>query len=275
VDRPGQVQSLFPVLMVAFAWAAAFLSARVTRPAVWAPIVAMISLASLSELLSGYADAPLAYLLCLGALGLGLWLESGRRSDLALGMLMLAGAASIKNEGLVGTMLMLGVAGAVLALRRWWPVLREFVLGSALLVVVGVLPWRLWLAVNHLHGDIPVSKGISPGFLADHVSRVRPSLEALYTQLSAGGFPALLVPLGLAIVLVRLRGRDASPAAGFYLATGLAYFGSLVWAYWISPLDLAFHLQTSANRVVLSVMFVGAAALLHLTGRPGEARAPS
>ena len=40
-----------------------------------------------------------------------------------------------------------------------------------------------------------------------------------------------------------------------------------MWAYWISPYDLDYHLRTSAHRVVTGLVFVMVAAVLQLAGQ--------
>jgi hypothetical protein len=268
VDRYGAVLSVFPPLLVAFTWAAAFVASRVTRPALWAPVVGIAALASVGPLLTGYADVPLGYLLCLAALLLGIWLEREARGDLAVATLMLAGAAELKNEGLVGALLLVGVAGAALVLRRAWPRLRELAAAAAGLLLVAVLPWQLWLSAHDFHGDISVKKGLSPGYLIDHWSRVRPSVHALFDQITTGGFPALFVAFGIALAVAWIACRGSWVVPFFYVGAGMAYFASLIWAYWISPLDISFHLMTSVDRVALGVASIALAGVLHMSSMP-------
>jgi hypothetical protein len=70
------------------------------------------------------------------------------------------------------------------------------------------------------------------------------------------------VAIGIAIALVRIRSLPR--LAAFYLGVGLLYFMSLVWAYWISPLPLVFHIVTSVDRVVFGLALIAVAAILHL-----------
>ena len=267
---PWNVHTALWLLLVGFAWAMGFLASRVTRPAVWALLPASAALVSTRDLLSGYADAPLAYFLALAALALALWLESGRRSDLFVAALFVAGAAAMKNEGLLGAMLALAVTLAVLLLGRRRDALVPFAVATAGVLAVAVAPWRLWLAAHDLKGDISPSKGLDPSFLfsAERWDRVWPSIEALHGELVNRFSAALFVPLALALIVVRLRGSNRSPVAGFYLALGVLYAASLVWAYWISPLDLQFHLDKSVSRIYIGVAFIAVAAGVHLIGRP-------
>jgi hypothetical protein len=268
--EPWNVHVAIWLLLACFIWAMAFLGSRVTRPIVWALLPAAAALLSISELLSGLADVPLAYLLCLAVLALALFLEGERRSDLALGALFLAGAASMKNEGLPGAVFALGATFAVLVVGRRRRLLAPFALAAAAVVAVGIAPWRLWLAAHDITGDIPVAKGVDPSYLfsAARWDRVWPSVEALHGQLTNTATASIFVPLALALVVLRVRGRHRSPVAAFYLGAGVLYAASLVWAYWISPLDLVFHIQKSVSRIYVGVAFIALAATVHLIGRP-------
>jgi hypothetical protein len=254
------------LLLGAFTWAAGFLASRVTRPAVWAPIVTGAALLSVPALLTAYADVPLAYLLTLAALSTGIWIERRGPADLAVAATLLAGCAATKNEGLVGCLIILVTAIGVLAAMRSR---RDALLtgaAAAAVLVVAVVPWRAWLSVNDLHGDTPVRQSLDPSFLADRFGRLGPSLEALHGQLTTRTPLAVLVPLALALVALAARSRRLRPLAAFYAAIGVLYFASLAWAYWISPLPLQFHLDTSVSRVAIGVMFLGLATVLHLGG---------
>jgi hypothetical protein len=142
--------------------------------------------------------------------------------------------------------------------------LRDLIAAGGALVLVAIVPWHLWLSAHDFHGDIPVGKGLTPGFLLDRTERVRPALDAVFKQLTANAFPALFVGLGLALALLWLIGRGRWLAPLFYAGAGVAYFASLIWAYWISPLEIGFHLQTSADRVALGVAFIALAGVLYL-----------
>jgi hypothetical protein len=255
------------LLVIGFVWAAAWVASRVARPLVWAPLLLLVPLTPglYEQVLSGYADVPVAMFLGLGVLLLGVWIDQRDPWQLWLGALMLAGAAGVKNEGLLG-----GVAALVcltvllLATRERSGLLR---LAAAWAVfLVGVLPWRLWMAANDVTGDLPLDKGLSPSYLADRDDRVWPAVETLQGQLADQGQWLYLLPLGAALAIAGLVVGTRRRAAAFYLATGLTTFGGLVWAYWVSPNDLSWHLSTSADRVVASVVLVATAASLHLGG---------
>lgn len=220
------------------------------------------ALSMMSQLLTAYADVPAAMFLCLGVLQLGVWLESGSRADLAIGALLLAGAAGIKNEGTLGTIAALVVALVVaIAYRKR---LREFLLFGGGVVVLAILPWRLWVAINHLQAEIPVTKSVDPSYLSARSNRLSPAITSIYGQLTNVRSIAVLVPIGIAVALAVLVRRGRRPIAGFYLGLGVVYFVSLVWAYWISPLGIRFLIGTSVSRIYVGVAAIALAALAQL-----------
>jgi hypothetical protein len=253
------------LLAVGFVWAGGFIASRVTRAVVWAPLLAGATALTLNELLSGYADVPLAYYLGLGTLQLGVWLESERPADLGVATLLLAGAASIKNEGTSGAVLVL-VVGLALTVARRRRAARQVAVALAVLVVVAVLPWRIWVAAHHLQTEEPLGRTVDPAFLVNHIGRVGPSLRALAMQLEHPAGVTVFVAVALAIAGVCLAERQARALAGFYLVAGLGYVVLLVWAYWISTLPLGSDLAHSTDRVVVVPAFIAVAAVMHLSG---------
>jgi len=93
--------------------------ARHSSAAVWAPIVAAVALAPgvYDQLLTLYADIPLAIFLCIGLLLLGLWLADDGTRHLVLGALFLAVAANTKNEGLMAGAVSLAALASVVVVR--------------------------------------------------------------------------------------------------------------------------------------------------------------
>jgi hypothetical protein len=259
-----QVHEVFWLLLVAFVWAGGFLASRISRAAVWAVLLCGAALFVTDSLLTAYADVPVALFLGTGVLALGLWLELGARSDLAVAVLLLGGAAGIKNEGLLGAVAALVVALVVALSRRQRERVCELVPAGLAFAAVAVIPWRLWLSAHGLKGSLPLGKGLDPGFLADRFDRVWPSMGALHDQLTNHETVAIFAAIGIALAIVRLRGPARSPVAAFYLGTGVLYYLALVWAYWISPLPLRFHLDNSAYRVYLGLGFIALGAILQM-----------
>jgi hypothetical protein len=124
------------------------------------------------------------------------------------------------------------------------------------------------MAAHDVTGTLPLSKGLSPSYLVDRFERVWPSVEAVASQITGNLAAQITIPIAIALAIVRLR--TLSRLAAFYLAVGVLYCAGLVWAYWISPLELQFHIYTSVGRVIIPAALIALAAILHLGGPPAE-----
>src|SRR5439155_7051179 len=113
----------------------------------WPWLVALAaSPAVVGQLLTAYADIPVALFAAAGLAAAARWVDDGRPRTLALATAFFAAAVLTKNEGAI-------FAGAayvalLLATRRWRPLLL-----SALAVEAALLPWQIWLALHHVHSD--------------------------------------------------------------------------------------------------------------------------
>jgi hypothetical protein len=260
----------FWLLFVASLSATAYIASRMCRPAIWAPLVGFIAIipAVFGQLSSEYADIPMCLFLLLGVLLLGTWLRERRGHQLVLAILFLAAAASTKNEGLTAAVSVLVAAGAVAALQHR-PLgrsrdLRLLSLGSVAFLTA-IAPWRVWLAIHHISGDMPIGKGLDPRYVIGRASRIPPTLTALYDQVTTQGAWHYVLPLAIALVIASIV-RGARWPAAFYGLAGVLTFLSLIWAYTINENGIQWYLATSASRTVDGVMFVAIAALLGLTG---------
>jgi len=254
-------------------WAAGYLVRRTTRPIVWAAVGGGVVLLELSQVATGLADTPMACFLGLGALAVGLWVDEGRTSDLAIGAVLLAGAAGVKTEGIMGALIVLGVAFVIALLRRRRENVVAVVAAGAAVGLLAIVPWQLWIATHGIPATTSISQAFGPGYLVDHVDRVWPSVKAIYGVLSGLNLVQLVLPAAIALIIVRWR--SLRPVAAFYLAVGVLYFLALVWAYWTTPLDLNFLIGTSASRIHVGVVMLAMAAILHLGGERVPAEEPA
>ncbi|HET9152804.1 MAG TPA: hypothetical protein VFN85_01660 [Solirubrobacterales bacterium] len=254
------------LFLVAFVWAVAYLLRTQVRPLVWAPLLILAAAAPgfWQQLLSGNADVPLAIFVAMGAISLALWLGEGDGRPLALAAVMLAGAANLKNEGLMATVCLLAVAGAIglpRGLRR-----KPFFFAS-LAVVLAALPWRIWTAAEGIEGDLPVSRGITdPAYLLGRTDRIWPSVQATVRELGNQSLWLYILPLAILVLTAALVSGRGRRAAAFYLGSIVLVWAGLIWSYWISPHPIEWHLATSVSRVVSLVLFIGIAALVHVSG---------
>jgi hypothetical protein len=264
VDTQAVVRHLW-LLLVAFVWGAAYLLRDRVRPTVWAPVLLLAALAPgiWEQLLTGFADVPMAIFAGTGAIALALWLSEreGGGGYLALAAVMLGAAANTKNEGLMVAVALLLVAGAVL---RRVPI-RPFLIACAA-VAVAALPWRFWMSANDIKTDLPVSKGLDPAYMFDRTSRIWPSIQTLGHELSDQSRWLYLLPLAVLVVLAALISGTARRVAAFYAAAFVVVSAGFVWTYWLSPYPIGWHLENSANRVITVMLFICVAALVHLSG---------
>jgi 4-amino-4-deoxy-L-arabinose transferase-like glycosyltransferase len=218
-----------------------------------------------SQLMTAYADVPLALVAVTGVLCLGLWLRELDWRYLALACLLLGAAANVKNEGLLLVVAAFVAAALVLAVGRVWKPLARLGLGFLALVLVALAPWHIWIAAKDIKSNLPISKGLDPGYLSDRSDRIVPSFKALYPLLESGGL-LYVVPLALALVLLALATAGLRRVAAFYLLAGVGTLASVIWAFVITTDTLAYQISTSASRVIMGVTAVSLAALLHLGG---------
>jgi hypothetical protein len=246
--------------------AGALLRTRVAAGLVW-PVLAMLVLMPRfgSNLLSSIADQPVAIGLSLAAVCAALWLLEGACPYLVLCGLFLAAAALLKNEGLLFGLFLavaLGVAVWVDDRRRWRPVLA-----LACVPLLAILPWKLWLVAN----DQPTSSDyyswsalLHPARLAGHADRLVTALTDLPQYVLAPSRWLLTVPLVLAAAALIVRRRPALALLPI-IFFGLSFLG-LAFLYWIGSIPIDFWINTSAERVAVSLVVVPGVLLPLLLG---------
>jgi len=200
----------------------------------------------LGQLLTAYADVPLALFVAAGVLAWGRWLESGDRANLALGTLLLAAAVLTKTEGIFFAAAAL--LGLTLAVRR-----RGLLLAAAAILAT-LLPWQIYTRVNGIHSDVFTASlaNVHPGVAPIAVGQ-------LATSMLDASHWTLLVPLFLlAVIGAGIRG-DCRLAI-FAWAWALFSLLALASVYVVSRVEFSNYLEFSRDRVVSSIA-LGAAAL--------------
>jgi hypothetical protein len=246
------------VLVAALAALGTVLWGRAPKTLVWALLGAVaLAPAVFDQLLTAYADLPLALVFAVGVAAAGRWLLTDERWTLAIATLCFGGTLLTKNEG---TLFVVAVFVGLLAAayRRW----RALAIAAAVEVAF-LLPWKIYVRVHHLH-DINYS--LTNTFDVDHISGrlgVGPiAFRTLGRQMVDPLQWGLLAPLFLVLLVV----------AAFVGARALALYGAVVvvlswlglsWIYVISHYEYSYYLDSTKERVVASVV-LGAAALIPL-----------
>jgi hypothetical protein len=257
------------VLYVASLGAIAYLGSRIARIWVWLPIVLALAFGSqfYGQILTAYADVPMALLAAPGLLCIGLWLRDQDRRHLALGMLLVAAAASTKNEGMTLAIATVGAGAVVLAVGRAWRQLLVFGVG-ALGLGIALAPWRIWQRAHEIAGTFHLSDLLDPGSW----QRVDVWFKTFLSLFESASF-AYIVPFGLVLVLLGLATPGLRRIAGFYLLAALGAFSAVMLVF-IST-DRTVYAPTTPGRVIMGTTFVFVAALLQLGGALDTYRAPA
>jgi hypothetical protein len=268
---PGALAVQNWVVAVAFFGAVAALLADRVRPAILWPSLALVALLPGFGSLVGslLADESIALLFALAGVCGALWLVEQDVPYLALASLFLVAAALVKNEGLMLALVLFVLLGALTRLRPW----RELAAFTAL-PILAVVPWRLWM---NAHG-VPDTSAFRLGdlaradFLLDRSERLGTALRELPPFLFAFDRSLLTVPLVL-VVAVALAPRRRALSA---YAVGTVVLGFLGFAvvYWASTYPLAWYIDTTADRVLTSLVVLGAALVPLLVSEAFEERRP-
>ncbi|HEU5278547.1 MAG TPA: hypothetical protein VFU26_06550 [Gaiellaceae bacterium] len=232
----------------------ALLQDRVPPVVLWLSLLALVlAPAVFDQLLTAYADLPLALVVAVGVAAAGRWLLTDERWTLAVAALCFAGALLMKNEGML-FVLAVFVALALVAHRRW----RALAVAAAADLLL-LLPWRIYVHVHELR-DINYSLGDSFdwGHLHGRLGVGPIAFRTLGRQMLDPGQWGLLVPIFAALVVTAvLVGRRA--LALFALVWSVLAWVGLSWIYVISRFEYSGYLDSTKERVVASIVIGGAA----------------
>lgn len=251
---PAAIPLQHAIVGVAFFLAVAALLSRRVPWWILSPSLLALSLAPNVSFYfdTALADLPVAYLLALGGVAAALWLFDGSPALLVLCGLFLAAASLTKSEGFVLSIaLVAALAGAsLLTSRRRLPLVA-----LAAVPVLALALWKLWLAAN----DQPLESVLyrtsdlfRPGFLLDRVDRFTYASRELLEILFDPRHWLLVAPLALLAGGLALARRSALGA--LYLGWLVLGFLGIASVYWVSTVDVTWHVGTSANRVSASLM---------------------
>ncbi len=248
------------------------------RPVLLLPFVAAIVAmpAFFGQLLTGYADVPLAMFVAAGVVAAARWLVDDERSWLALVTLFLAAAVLAKNEGL------LYAAAAYVALLVVASGRRRAAGVSAGVVALVYAPWRAYVAIHDLGApDYDLSASFDLPWVAHRLGRGPEAAGGLWSRATDTGAFGILLVLGIVSVCIAAVCGNRR-LAGFAGAFGALSFAGLSWIYVLTPYDVSEFLATNGSRVVVSLVVALAAlapllleeTVTKLSGGAAEALAP-
>ena len=254
------------LLVAALAALGAVLRDRVPPLLMWLALGAIaLAPAVFDQLLTAYADLPLALVFAVGVAAAGRWLLTNERWSLSVAALCFAGALLTKNEGsLFVAAAFIGLAAA--AYRRW----RALAVAAAVDVLV-LLPWKVYVRVHDVH-DINYSLGDT--FDWNHVSGrlgvSRIAFRTLGDQMIDPRHWGLLAPIFVLLLLLAAMTGARQLSLFGAVWTLLSWLG-LSWIYVISHFEYSSYLSSTKERVVASLV-LGAAALAPLLAAEAWAR---
>jgi hypothetical protein len=230
------------------------LAGRVPPLVLWGTLGAVaLAPAVFDQLLTAYADLPLALVFAVGVAAAGRWLVSDESWALAVATLCFAGSLLTKNEG---TLFVAAVFVALLAAayRRW----RPLAIAAAVEVAV-LLPWKIYVRVHDLH-DINYS--LADTFDVHHVSGrigVGPiAFRTLGREMIDPSQWGLLAPLFLVLLAVAAAAGVRALVVYGAVSVLLSWLG-LSWIYVVSHYEYSSYLNSTKERVVASVVLSAAA----------------
>jgi hypothetical protein len=210
-------------------------------------------LASLPELSvqasNGYADILICFYFSGSLLLLLQWMKKRTLAPLVLSALFGGAAALTKNEGL-----MLGLINCVILalylfcseLRTRW---KTFLLYAAVLSCVE-LPWLILRQRYALASDFLNAQSLDAAFHWERLARLGPILYQYQSNWFRLDHWNILWPLLFVVLAANFRRCFRSESGYVLLGVGLALAGySMI--YLITPLEIHWHLSTSANRLFL------------------------
>lgn len=233
---------------------AALLRDRVPPLLLWISLLAVaLAPAVFDQLLTAYADVPLALIFAVGVAAAGRWLVTNERWALAVATLCFAGALLTKNEG--SLFVLAAFLGLFVAAREHW---RPLALAAAADVAL-LLPWKIYVRIHDIKS---INYSLGDSFDIDHISGrlgvARIAFRTLGGEMVDPLKWGLLLPLFAVLVVVALAtGLRALPLYAVVL-TLVSWLG-LSWIYVISHFEYSSYLDSTKERVIASIVLSGAA----------------
>jgi hypothetical protein len=252
----------FVIILAAFlATAWAFLRPRAGPALLTVALCLLVVAPGLhTQVLSAYADVPLACLWVAAVVALARWLWDGRDDLLIVSVLLAAGAAAVKQEGIVLDTALFAVAAVVLLTSGERSRLARLALAAAA-VALSAVPWQVFVRQHDLH-DADIAPSLHRS--ASQLGKLPEIAHQLGAQLVWLKWPAIVPVAALAACVLVVR-RDRLAAA--YLLLLAVVMSGLALVYLNARVYLPALLERSAERVVMAPLLLSAVALPVLLSR--------
>jgi len=227
---------------------------RVPAILLWPSLLAVVLAPSVfDQLLSAYADLPLALFFAAGAVAAARWLVTNERWALAIATLFFAAALLTKNEGTL--FVLAALLGLALAAGGRW----RAVVVVATVQVVALVPWHVYTAIYGLKGsDFRLTDSFDVGRVASRLYVGAIAFGTLGAQMvDPRQWGLLLILFALVVIAAFSVGLRALPLFSAVLAA-VSWLG-LSWIYVISHLSYSHYLDITKQRVISSIVLAGAA----------------
>jgi hypothetical protein len=242
------------LLVAALAALGTVLAGRVSAPVLWVTLGAVaLAPAVYDQLLTAYADLPLALIFAVGFAAAGRWVVTDERWALSVAALCFAGTLLTKNEGTL--FVVAAFAGLLVAVhRRWRPVLVAAAVDAAVL-----LPWKVYIRLHDLHDiNYSLTDSFDVHRVGDRLGVGPIAFRTLGREMIDPRQWGLLAPLFVVlVVVVALTGARALAVYGAVSAL-LSWLG-LSWIYVVSHYEYSSYLSSTKERVVASIVLAAAA----------------
>ena len=233
---------------------AAVLRDRVPSLLLWPSLLAVaLAPAVFDQLLTAYADVPLALIFAVGVAAAGRWLITNERWPLAVAALCFAGVLLTKNEG--SLFVLAAFLGLFVAARERW---RPLAIAAAVDIAV-LLPWKVYVRIHDIES---INYSLADSFDVDHISGRLGVLRIAFRTLGGEMLDplkwGLFVPLLALLVIAGLAtGLRALPL--FAVVLTLVSWVGLSWIYVISHFEYSSYLDSTKERVIAAIALSGAA----------------
>jgi hypothetical protein len=257
------------LILIASIWTAAYLiwwrRDRQVKGQAGVVLLALVALtpAMVSNISTGHADATGAVLLAAGAVALGLWIDGAADGHLWLAAILLGAAANTKDEDMIGAIIVLLAAGAVLGAGSHRARLRSW-LGAVGVCGLLILPWRIWTATHHLSDSVtpPLPRALTPRFLLGRAPELRRvGMTMISHSVDEWGWAAAIFVI---LCVVSFATRTSRRLTAFYLVSFVAIIAALLWIYGTTPINLDHLIPRTMSRTVDEFMVLAAFASAHL-----------